>query len=185
MSYPALAFAAVCRLIRTRGLGRALPAIVLVLAVPGCATPTPTFPPDYRERIAVSLLREFDRAGRGPAEISLPTGAQRSRGDGWLPSNLTYVRYPVRENWGLFRDSSAIVHRCIEIGRNLFDRSNYVASRPSSQISESHYCRSEIVYEPFTELNALLERVRACRARGEPRCEIAGPGNPLPGPTSR
>ena len=165
-------------------MGRNLLAVLVVLGVAGCAVPPPVFPPDYRERIAVGLFREFDRVGYGPAEISLPTEA-RPAGMLGNRSNLTYVRYPVRENSGLFRDSSQIVHRCIQIGRSLFDSGSIATSRPSWQVSETFLCVPGIVYEPFTELNAIYQRVRACRARGESPCTIAGPGNPLPGPTPR
>lgn len=139
-------------------------------------------PADYRAKAAPYLVTDYVRDAIGPAEIA----SEVQSGRGLLgASSSVVVRYPVRthslgqkliaKGWLLDRmEKTENGMRCvtISIGRSLQTNgeTKFVASRP--KVDESS-CGEGRSYVPYTELDAVAQRLKACQAKGEERCLLA------------
>jgi hypothetical protein len=139
-------------------------------------------PADYRAKAAPHLVTDYVRDAIGPAEI---TSDIRS-GQGLLgASSSVLVRYPVRthsfgqkliaKDWLLDRmEKTETGMRCITISvqRNLETAGEvrFRASRP--KVDESS-CGEGRSYAPYTELEQVAQRLKACQAKGEERCLLS------------
>jgi hypothetical protein len=138
----------------------------------GTNTP-PTFPPNYRSRIAVYLVGEYVSAGKGPPEITDPQ---------WRPITNSGMRVSVCLQWPI-----ALLYGLVDKTRQ---RRMVIFAVPESgssgrftfnkkELGSFDRCESEGEMKPFTELTQAAEQLKACHARGESRCVVSD------GPTGR
>jgi len=139
-------------------------------------------PQDYRAKAAAYLATEYVRDAIGPAEIAAePLSGRALLG----ASSSVLVRYPVR-TYSLgqqliardrlldtmektetgMRCITVSVRRNIETGGDI----RFGASRPKVDGSSCGEGRS---FLPYTELDDVARRLKACRARGEERCLLS------------
>ena len=139
-------------------------------------------PPDYRMKAAPHLVADYVQDAIGSAEIT----SEVQSGRGLLgASSSVLVRYPVRthslgqrliaKGWLLDKmEKTEAGMRCvtISIGRSISTggETKFVASRP--KVDESS-CGEGRSYVPYTELEAVAQRLKACRAKGEERCLLS------------
>ncbi len=139
-------------------------------------------PPDYRLKAAPHLVADYVRNSIGPAEIT----SEVQSGRGLLgASSSVLVRYPVRthslgqkliaKGWLLdSMEKTETGMRCVtvSIGRsiNTGGETKFMASRP--KVDESS-CGEGRSYVPYTELEGVAQRLKACRAKGEERCLLS------------
>jgi hypothetical protein len=139
-------------------------------------------PPDYRAKAAPHLAAEYARDAIGPAEIT----SEVQSGQGLLgASSSVLVRYPVRthslgqqliaKDWLLdSMEKTETGMRCISVsvGRGIQTggETKFVASRPKVDGTSCGEGRS---FVPYTELEQVAQRLKACQAKGEERCLLA------------
>jgi hypothetical protein len=139
-------------------------------------------PPDYRAKAAPHLVTEYVRDALGPAEIT----ADVRSGQGLLgASSSVLVRYPVRthslgqqliaKGWLLdSMEKTETGMRCITIsvGRSMATggETKFRASRPKVDGTSCGEGRS---FVPYTELEQVAQRLKACQAKGEERCLLS------------
>ncbi len=137
----------------------------------------PLVPPDYRQTLAVALLGQYIRDADGPAEIT-----PMRRGLSLLgPRPVLTVRFRLdpRRARGLYfhiRDGELRV-RCITvfIDKSLLSGSRYFEFQQPRD-DATGICDEGLPFAPFTELDAMAGKARACIARGESQCVVAEEG---------
>lgn len=139
-------------------------------------------PPDYRAKAAPYLVTDYVRDSIGRAEI---TSDVRS-GQGLLgASSSVLVRYPVRthslgqqmiaKGWLLNQmEKTENGMRCITLSivRSIQTggEDKFTASRP--KVDETS-CGEGRSFVPYTELEQVAQRLKACQAKGEERCLLS------------
>lgn len=133
------------------------------------------FAGDYRERVAFQLVDEYMKDGMGAAEISLPIAYNAPFGS----TNEVAVRYPVSprhsiRNGAIFLDPNGPSRtRCVVI--RLYKG---VSSLGQAQMSigrqkiDPETCGRTLTFEPFVELDRMVEKTRQCQARGDKDCVL-------------
>jgi hypothetical protein len=122
---------------------------------PGITTP-PDFPPSYRSRVAVYLAFEYLRDGKGPPEIGELQSAEGPLGG----STSVCVQFPTAG--GITRRISIFGTRGVfSFGQASFKRRN---------LDFWSTCPGEM--KPFMELQQIVQKMEACRAKGESRCVV-------------
>lgn len=145
--------------------------MTLALALTACQSTPPAFPPDYRMLIAYHLALDYEASGKGAAEISpMPRS-----GVGLIGAMTSlWVRYPVLATYQLLTPGR-VVPRCINISASTLSlRDGLEVTRPRQDLGGN--CPENADFVPFTELEGLAERIRACRREGTARCAVSEPG---------
>ncbi|MBE9604197.1 hypothetical protein IAI18_04910 [Acetobacteraceae bacterium H6797] len=152
---------------------RALVPLLLLLAAAGCATrpvpprfAAPPLPDDYRNLVGVYLTPEYERDGRGPAEISAPAEVHTPAS----ASTAFYVRYPVQIEATLYAPAH-LGMRCILV-ENRVGVSSPARFGMIRKPEDEDSCQPRLAFTPYTELMSMADRLRACRAAGETRCRV-------------
>jgi hypothetical protein len=165
--------------------GRLAVAVALTVALAACQTagsgaPSANaqgepvgLPANARQDIATHLVTEYIKDATGPAMISKVRG-----GRGLLGSSAdVQIRYSVLGRPFLLpSDPRPTVDRCIEA------RVSWNENDPPGQyrltIERSKFDGSDCIgfgdsFSPYTELEQMAAKLRACRAKGEERCLLS------------
>ena len=161
---------------------RALAPLVLILAIAGCATrpvpprfAAPPLPDDYRNLVGLHLIGEYERDGKGPAEISAPAEVHTQAS----AATAFYVRYPVRIDATLYAPAH-LGMRCVLV-ENRVGVSGPARFGLIRKPEDEDSCEPRLAFTPYAELMSMTERLRACREAGERRCRVIDrPGEERP-----
>ena len=152
------------------GLGAALLATMLL----GACGQAPPLPQNYRATLALNLVQEYARDGKGPPEITSPRSGVTMGG----PATSVIVRYPVLGPYQILSPGRT-TQRCITIERNTLSAGRLVGSRRRD--GTDTLCSSYTGFERFTELESLAQQIRQCQERGSYPCPLSPVGNSVLG----
>lgn len=128
------------------------------------ANAVPRFPSDYRRRIAVLLMKDYVRDGKGPPQISDPKEMRSIYGT--VGAVRVCVRFLV-EGTGLFGAAQPKADRDY----------SFVIRRGELRLRAYKYkwhksCEEPGAMRPFMELERAARQLKDCHARGATDCRI-------------
>jgi hypothetical protein len=140
----------------------------LIPATDGGGYTAPTFPADYRMRIAVSLAPAYVDQGRGPPEI---TPLKSTAPGVFGASTSVCVHYPI--DMALLVPASTWAGRrtvFFRAARNWSTGGKTAMTRTTNNKRYAAPCQGPV--EPFPELEQIAQKYRDCLARKETRCVV-------------